>query len=107
MISEPITQVPGFKCGARPPATPKLINPPQPAAIACVSREERFFPSPPQITGTPRPAAMRASNFIPTTTIIRSRPPRDYIPKDTTRLLPLFKFLYRAIAHSGKKRGYP
>ena len=40
MICEPITQVPGLRCGARPPATPKLISPPQPAAIACVSREE-------------------------------------------------------------------
>src|ERR1041384_6665006 len=50
------------------------MRPLQPAAMARVSDAARVLPSPPQITGTPRLAAMRASNAIPTTTIISLRP---------------------------------
>ena len=46
---------------------------------------------------------MRASKAIPTTAIIRLPLPKGiHIPKDTTRLLPLVRLRYLAIAQSGK-----
>jgi len=69
-MEEPITQAPGFRLGERPPATPKLMRPEHPAAIACVSEAARFFPSPPQITGrrgstqyAPRTPSQRPQSF--------------------------------------------
>ncbi len=78
-IAVAITQAPGRKFGARPPATPKLTIPGQrpisarASAMASSSLAARFRPLPLQITLTPGPAAMRASNARPTT-IINARP---------------------------------
>jgi hypothetical protein len=75
ITAEPTTQVPGRRCGAKPPATPKLIMPGQPftivrvSAIAAVSFAAKLRPSPLQMTCTPGPAAMRASKAKPTTMI--------------------------------------
>jgi len=54
--AEPTTQVPGRRCGAKPPATPKLMIPGQPrtkvrvSAIAAVSFSAKLRPSPLQMT---------------------------------------------------------
>ena len=75
MTAEPTTQVPGCRCGANPPATPKLMMPGQPltivrvSAIAAVSFAAKLRPSPLQMTCTPGPAAIRASKASPTTMI--------------------------------------
>src|SRR5260370_1331376 len=71
-----------FNAGERRRPTQTMINPRQPAAIAGVKFAERFLPSPPHMTGPPRPAAMRASKAIPTTTIIRM-PPRAFTYRTT------------------------
>jgi hypothetical protein len=73
--AEPIIQSPGRSCGARPPAIPKLTIPGQSrnveraSAITAVSLAPKRWPSPPQTTHIPGPAAMRASNASPTTII--------------------------------------
>src|SRR5215472_14757248 len=64
--------VPGQRSGDSPPATPKLITPVAPSLIALDSEAARFLPLPLQMTLTPGPAAMRASNAKPTTAINRS-----------------------------------
>src|SRR6516225_5741289 len=100
-IAEPITQVPGRRCGASPPDTPKLIIPGQlpksvrASAIAAASVAVKLRPLPPQMTCLPGPAAMRASNASPTT-MIKSPPAPHFadqnhttVPRTTSKLLPL------------------
>ena len=78
MIAEPMTQAPGGRWGARPPATPKLTTPRQYSSfvrvleMALASMVARLRPSPLQMTLTPGPAAIRASNASPTTIIKRA-----------------------------------
>src|SRR5580704_7251798 len=71
-IAEPMMQVPGRSAGDSPPATPKLMTPVAPSAMALDSEAAKFLPLPLQMTWTPGPAAMRASNAKPTTAIKRS-----------------------------------
>ena len=88
---EPITQLPGFRPGARPPATPKLISPPQPAAIACVRASREML----AVTAADhRNAEARRDASLeghPHHNNHSHAPPGTYTPKDTTRLFPLFR----------------
>src|SRR5947209_4573863 len=67
-----MTQVPGASAGDSPPATPKLMTPSAPSRMALEREAAKSLPLPLQITRTPGPAAIRASNAKPTTAISRS-----------------------------------
>src|SRR6516165_7292389 len=80
--------VPGLRSGDSPPATPKLITPVAPCLIALDSETARFLPLPLQMTLTPGPAAMRASNAKPTTAISCSPLPLPIAPAHVSSTAP-------------------
>src|ERR1035437_11014846 len=93
MIDDATIQLPGRKCGASPPATPKLMMLRHPLSMARLSEAATSFPVSRQMTNTPGPAAMRASKANPTRAMTKRSAGGGPIFKESGRTRPTISLL--------------
>src|SRR5664280_3487605 len=99
MTDDATIQLPGRKCGASPPATPKLMMLRDPLLMAWSSDEATSLSVLRQITTTPGPDAMRASKANPTRAMTRRSAGAHSTSKQSGSAGPVMSLLAEGIAH--------